>query len=109
MLLAGDDKYLYFKKRLLLWKQIEQILFTEEEVNGKIITYATVAFKQISVNANLSFKKDKQPVVGKSVKTSHSGSDKDTVYRIRLDDIEQPIDAVEQLLYQYLSKYSKKK
>jgi hypothetical protein len=106
VLLAGDDKHLYFKKRLLPWTQIEQFLFTEEEVNGKKIVYVTVAFDRISPNANFSFAKDKQPVGGGTVMTSHPK--KDTIYRIRLDDIEQPIDMVENVLYGYLDKYGKK-
>lgn len=106
VLLAGDDKHLYFKKRLLPWTQIEQFLFTEEQVNKKKVVFVTVAFKRISVNANFTFSRDKQPIVGDPVKTSHPK--KDTVYRIRLDDIDQPIETVEKVLYQYLDKYGKK-
>jgi hypothetical protein len=106
VLLAGDDKHLYFKKRLLPWTQIQQFLFTEEELGGKKVTFVTVAFERISVNANFTFSRDKQPTVGAPVLTSHPK--KDTIYRIRLDDIEQPISTVEQLLYKYLDKYGKK-
>ena len=105
-LLAGDEKHLYFKKRLLPWTQIEQFLFTEEQINKKKVVFVTVAFKRISVNANFTFSKDKQPVVGEPVKTSHPK--KDTVYRIRLDDIDQSIEDVEKMLYKYLDKYGKK-
>jgi hypothetical protein len=106
VLLAGDDKHLYFKKRLLPWTQIKQFLFTEEESNNKKVTFVTVAFEYIPVNASFTFSRDKQPVVGQPTMTSHPK--KDTIYRIRLDDIEQPVEAVEQLLYQYLDKYGKK-
>jgi hypothetical protein len=106
VLLAGDAKHLYFKNRLLPWTQIEQFLFTEEEVNKKKITFVTVAFERIPVNADFTFSRDKQPAVGGPVVTSHPK--KDTIYRIRLDDIEQPVEVVEQLLYQYLDKYGKK-
>jgi ABC-type nickel/cobalt efflux system permease component RcnA len=106
VLLAGDAKHLYFKKRLLPWTQIEQFLFTEEEINGKKVTFVTVAFERIPVNADFTFSRDKQPVVSGPVVTSHPK--KDTIYRIRLDDIEQPVEVVEQLLYQYLDKYGKK-
>jgi ABC-type nickel/cobalt efflux system permease component RcnA len=106
VLLAGDAKHLYFKKRLLPWTQIKQFLFTEEEVNKKKITFVTVAFERIPVNADFTFSRDKQPAVGDPVVTSHPK--KDTIYRIRLDDIEQPVEVVEQLLYRYLDRYGKK-
>jgi hypothetical protein len=106
VLLAADDKHLYFRKRLLPWSQIKQFLFTVEEINNKPVTFVTVAFEYIPVNASFTFSRDKQPIVGDPLKTSHPK--KDTIYRIRLDDIEQPVDVVEQLLYQYLDKYGKK-
>jgi len=106
-LLAGDEKYLYFKKRLLTWKDIEQFLFTEEVINNKKVIFLTVAFKRIPVGASLTFSKDKQPAVGDPVVTKNPK--KDTIYRVRLDDIEQSIENVEKTLYQYLKKYGKDK